>query len=256
MNSHPTPPTIALQLYTLRDFLKTPAQIAETLKKVRKIGYTAVELAGFGPIEPKELAAILDGEGLTCCGAHVPMEKLKTDFQRVSADHLLWKCQTLAVPGCWGKTLADFESFAADLNSLAPKCSAAGLPLGYHNHSHELVRYDGRTPFSVLLEKTSPNVWFEIDTYWLAHGGADPIDWISKVSGRIPCVHLKDMAIGADGKQFMAEIGEGNLNWPGILSACAKSGTRWLVVEQDVCRRDPLESIAISYRNLSRRPIT
>jgi sugar phosphate isomerase/epimerase len=59
------------------------------------------------------------------------------------------------------------------------------------------------------------------------------------------------MGIGADGKQFMAEVGEGNLNWPGILAACAAAGTRWLVVEQDVCRLDPLESVGISFRNLS-----
>jgi sugar phosphate isomerase/epimerase len=249
MNSHSTP-TIALQLYTLRDFLKTPAQIAETLKKVRTIGYSTVELAGLGPIEPKELAAILSGEGLACCSAHVPIEKLRTGLSQVIADHLLFKCQWLAVPGCWGKTLADFESFADDMNHFAAPCREGGMPLGYHNHSHEFVRYDGRSPISVLLDELSTTIWFEIDTYWIAHAGADPIDWIRKVSSRIPCVHLKDMAIGSDGKQYMAEIGEGNLNWPGILSACAAAGTRYLIVEQDICRRDPFESVAISLQNL------
>jgi sugar phosphate isomerase/epimerase len=48
----------------------------------------------------------------------------------------------------------------------------------------------------------------------------------------------------------MAEVGEGNLNWPAILTACREAGVRWYLVEQDVCRRDPFESLGISLRNL------
>ena len=50
------------------------------------------------------------------------------------------------------------------------------------------------------------------------HGGADPIAWIKKLSGRIYHIHLKDMAI-VGRQQVMAEV-ERNLNWPGILAAC------------------------------------
>ena len=55
---------IGAQLYTLREFTKTPADIAETMKKVREIGYEAVQVSGMGPIDPKELKKIVDGEGL------------------------------------------------------------------------------------------------------------------------------------------------------------------------------------------------
>jgi sugar phosphate isomerase/epimerase len=61
------------------------------------------------------------------------------------------------------------------------------------------------------------------------------------------------MTVTADGwnvQQLMAEVGEGNLNWPAILSACKEANVRWYAVEQDVCQRDPFESLAISYRNL------
>jgi sugar phosphate isomerase/epimerase len=242
---------VAVQLYTLRDHLKTSGQIAASLARVRKIGYQAVELAGLGSIAPAELVRILDGEGLTVCGSHVPMEAIQSDPQRVIAEAKRWKCPNVAVPGCWGKSLAEFALFAATLNTAAEKFAAAGLRLGYHNHSHELVKHNGHRPLDLLMETLSPRAWFEIDTYWITHGGGDPIDWIKRAAGRLPCVHLKDMGIDESGKQFMAEIGEGNLNFPGIIAAGREAGADWLVVEQDICQRDPFESVAMSLRNLS-----
>jgi len=86
-----------------------------------------------------------------------------------------------------------------------------------------------------------------------AHGGGDPAAWIRRVKDRMPVVHLKDMAVVTEGwnvQQVMAEIGEGNLNWPEILSACREANVEWYAVEQDVCQRDPFESLQISYQNL------
>ncbi len=69
------------------------------------------------------------------------------------------------------------------------------------------------------------------------------------MGGRMPVVHLKDMVI-VNGQQTMAEIGEGNLNWSSILLACQEAGVEWYAVEQDICQRDPFESLKISYQNL------
>jgi sugar phosphate isomerase/epimerase len=66
----------------------------------------------------------------------------------------------------------------------------------------------------------------------------------------MPVIHLKDMTI-LNNQQTMAEVGEGNLNWPAILDACRAAGVQWYAVEQDICQRDPFESLAISYKNLS-----
>jgi len=89
----------------------------------------------------------------------------------------------------------------------------------------------------------------ELDTYWVQAGGGEPTAWILKSKGRIPFLHLKDMTT-IDRKPVMAEIGEGNLNWPGILSAAKEAGVEWYVVEQDVCQTDPFECIATSFKNI------
>ena len=91
----------------------------------------------------------------------------------------------------------------------------------------------------------------EIDTYWITHGGGDPAAWIEKCAGRIPCVHLKDMGMAADGKQQMREIGEGNLNWPRFLESWKTAGVRWHIIEQDDCNgADPFECVERSLKNL------
>ena len=103
----------------------------------------------------------------------------------------------------------------------------------------------------ILLEKSDPKYFdFELDTYWIQAGGADPVEWIRKVEGRMEVIHLKDMAI-LDNEQVFAEIGEGNLDWPRIFQACRDIGVKWYAVEQDSCLRDPFESLAISFRYIA-----
>jgi len=126
----------------------------------------------------------------------------------------------------------------------------AGFVFVYHNHSFEFQKFDGKTGLEILYEESDPQVFFsEIDTYWVQHGGGDPADWIRRLKGRAPVVHFKDMVMGKDG-QMMAEVGEGNLNWPAIIEACDYAGVEWLIVEQDICQRDPFESLGISLKNL------
>jgi sugar phosphate isomerase/epimerase len=245
------PTTIAAQMYTLRDFTKTPADIASTLKRVKKIGYDAVQLSALGKIDPKELAKILQGEDLICCATHVSLERMRDETAAVIEEHRLWNCKYTAIGGFFPNApkAADWPKFAKEFSEVAAKFRGSGVRVGYHNHSHELARFDGKVALQTLLDHFSPEIWMEIDTYWIQHGGGDPAAWIAKVTGRIPCVHLKDFAIDSDRNPLMAEVGEGNLNWPAILQACRAAGVEWYIIEQDICQRDPFESLAISLRN-------
>ncbi len=243
---------LAAQLYTLRDFLKTPADIAASLKKVAAAGYRSVQLSALGPIETAELKRILDGEGLSVCATHVNFPELRDELDRVVDEHAPLGCKYVAI----GAIPAEYRNadgyarFAVEATEVARKMIDRGLVFGYHNHSFELEKYNGRTALEILYAESDPEVFTaEIDTYWIQHGGGDPAAWIRRVAGCSPLVHLKDMAV-VDGKPVMAEVGEGNLNWPAILEACRDAGVEWYIVEQDHCLRDPFESLAISLRNL------
>jgi sugar phosphate isomerase/epimerase len=244
---------LAAQLYTLRDYLKTPDAIAETLPRVAEIGYRAVQLSALGPIDPAELKGILDTAGLAVCATHVSFDRLRDDLDGIVEEHRVLGCSYVAIgsmPNDY-RNAAGYPRFAREASEVARRMKERGLTFGYHNHSFELERFDGRTGLEILYTESDPEVFTaEIDTYWIQHGGGDPADWIRRMKGRVPEVHLKDMAV-VDNKPVMAEVGEGNLNWPAILEACREAGVQWYIVEQDhTYGRDPFESLGISLRNL------
>lgn len=243
---------LAAQMYTVRDFTKTPKDLAETLKKVKKIGYDAVQMSGACAMEYSELKKLLDDAGLICCATHIPYEQMRDNPTQVIQDHYAIECKYPAIGGLPGnyRNADGYGKFAKEATQVGKKLAAGGLYFGYHNHSFELEKFHGRTGLATIYEDSDPKyVKAEIDTYWIQHGGGDAAEWIDRLKGRIPLVHLKDMTV-RDGKIIMAEVGEGNMNWKSILAACKRAGVEWYIVEQDTCERDPFESLAISLKNL------
>lgn len=242
---------IAAQLYTLREYTRTPKEVATTLARVRKIGYEAVQLSGLGPIAPEELAKMLHEEGLEAAATHVSWQDLQQDLSRIVDNHRQWHCAYTAISSMpvEFRTQAGYAKFAELASSAASTLQTHGLSLSYHNHSFEFERIGTQTGLEIILGGAASALTAEIDTYWVQHGGADPAEWIGKLNGRVPLVHLKDMTV-IDGQPAMAEVGEGNMNWTTILAALAACGTRWYMVEQDICQRDPFESLQISLNNL------
>ena len=244
---------IAAQLYTVREFTKTPADIAATMRKVREMGYEAVQLSALGPIEPAELRKITDGEGLKVCATHGAFDRMRDETEAVIEEHTILGCEYPAIGGLpqeYRESGEGFSKFAKEASEVGARLAEGGLTFGYHNHSFELEKFGDRTGLQILYEDSDPRYFqAEIDTYWVQHGGGDPCAWVRKLKGRCPLVHLKDMKMKGR-EQHFAEIGEGNLNWPGIFEACKEAGVVWYIVEQDRCDGDPFDSLAISLRNL------
>ena len=193
---------IAAQLYTVREFTKTPADVAETLKKVSAIGYRVVQISAFGPIDPQEVKTMLDGEGLTCCITHIDYDRLTDDLPAVIDQHKLWECKHVAVgsmPGPYQENGVDgIKKFAEEANEIGRKLHKAGLTFSYHNHSFEFVRVGDKTMMDILFEETDPRyVQAELDTYWVQHGGADVVQWSNKMKNLIATLILGASLIAA-----------------------------------------------------------
>ncbi|MEK4260135.1 sugar phosphate isomerase/epimerase family protein [Paenibacillus sp. FSL L8-0499] len=245
--------TIAAQMYTLRDFTKTAEDLRSTFQKVSAVGYEAIQISAIGPIDPKLVKEYADESGLAICATHVSWDRLTNDLDALAAEHKLWNCKNIglgSLPEKFRTGQEGYREFAKLMSDIAVTLKDQhDLQFVYHNHDFEFERFDGMTGMEILLTESDPAVGFELDLYWVQAGGGSPADWIRKVAGRMQVVHLKDMAI-VNRKQIFAEIGEGNMNYKEIINVCRETGVDWFVVEQDVCRRDPFESLEISLRYL------
>jgi sugar phosphate isomerase/epimerase len=239
---------IALQLYTLRRL--SAVDLAGTLEAVAAAGYRAVELAGLPDIDPPELRRMLDANGLRPVASHEGIERLRADAGAVAGRMAELACPRVIVP--WmpepdRATAADVRRFAAELGDHARRFALDGIALGYHNHDFEFTVLDGATIWEALLAGLPPEVELELDVYWAAVGGRDPVSEIGAIADRVRLLHMKDRAAGPTPSD--APVGEGSLPFPAIVEAARAAGVEWYVVEQDE-PADPLSNIATSLRYL------
>lgn len=237
---------LGVQLYTIRNFMKTPEDVRESFRKLKALGYEQGQTAGCA-IPYEEYGRIAKEENFEIVGTHDNFQMMVEDFDQSAQNHKALGTSLMGIGGFRPESIADVDDFIAKANIVGEKAAKLGGKFTYHNHSHEFIRFeDGSNTLDRLAAGLNPETTsFVLDTYWIQHGGGDVRKWIEKLSGRIDILHLKDMGRNQDGP-FITEIGQGNLYWEGILEAAEKAGVRYYVVEQDHCPGDPFESLKIS----------
>lgn len=240
---------VGAQLYTVRDFTQTPDDIYKTLTKIKNLGFDVIQVSGFGAIEPQKLADMINDLKLDVCATHTPYKRLTDDIENVIKEHKMLNCNVVGLgmmPNEFKDSIDKIKEFIKSINDIANRLYKDGLKFAYHNHNFEFEKYDNKTIMDMLIEQTDPQkVEFILDTYWLQAGGVNPVTYINKVANRMQVCHFKDMAVEGF-KQVFAEIGNGNLDFHSIYKACENSGVKYIVIEQDICKGDPFDSLKIS----------
>ncbi len=240
---------LALQLYTVR--ADAARDFTGTLRKVAAIGYPAVEFAGSGGLSARELRDLCDELGLTAAGSHTGVEALENDFRGVVEWHHALGTRFVTVPSLPGnrfpRTTDAYQRAGELLGALGHRLRSEGLHLCYHNHAHEFFATPEGTGLDALYAASDPDdLGAELDVYWAAKGNVDPAAYIRKLGARCRLLHVKDMAEDGD----FAEVGAGTLQFDAMFAAADEVGTAWFIVEQDTCKRPPLEAVATSLANL------
>jgi sugar phosphate isomerase/epimerase len=236
---------IALQLYTVRGLMAE--DLPGTLQAVSAAGYRAVELAGLPETEPGALAASLNEAGLRAVASHEGIERLRDDAAAVAERLVELGCPRVIVPWMPGEdrqTADDVRRFASELGGFATHLASHGIRLAYHNHDFEFAPLDGATVWDVMLTELPPEIEIELDVYWAAFAGRDPVAEIQANADRVRLLHMKDRAAGPEPRD--APAGDGTLPFEAIVEAGRAAAVEWYVVEQDV-PRDPLVDIASAY---------
>jgi len=237
---------IGLQLYSLRD--ETAKDFRGTVAKVAQMGYSGVEFAGYGGLNPNEMAQLLQDNGLKAYSTHfgsIVKTEAEWDFEIEMA--LATGYKYLVCPGHKVENRNDALNLAELLNKAAERLRPHGLSIGYHNHAREFVVKDGEILMETVLKNTMPEVVMQFDVFWVAYAGYDPLRFIRKYAGRQPLMHLKEL--GPDRKSNV-ECGTGVLEFEAIIKAGKAAGTETFIVEQEGYTLPPLESCKVSFDNL------
>jgi sugar phosphate isomerase/epimerase len=257
---------LAVQMYTVRDFTQTLEGLRESFRKIKAIGYPAVQLSAEGPFPDSDFVAALKESGLQCCATHEPGAEILRETEKVIARLKTLGCKFTAFPipaGLIGATpfpgegsldsLEEVKSLARGLDRAGARMREAGLTLCYHNHAAEFLRYGQKTALELLYENSDPkNLQAELDVYWVQAGGANPVAWCERMKGRLPLLHLKDFGIASDFKTRFAEIGYGNIDMKAVVRAADEAGCEWYIVEQDLCPGDPFRSLELSFQYIQK----
>lgn len=234
---------VALELYTVRD--ETQRDFAGTLRRVAEMGYPGVEFAGYGGLSQQAMLELLAETGLKVPGTHVGLDLLSEEQLDASIAYCrAIQCPLMVLPSLPQalRTLDGIRALAPQLNAIGQRCRNAGIEFGYHNHDFEFASVEGQTLFDQLLALTDPElVKSELDVYWVAYAGHDPLALLNRLGERVALIHFKDMA--AD--RSMTEVGRGILNMQGITDF-ARQHNVWAVVEHDHPTLPSLESARVS----------
>ncbi len=254
---------LAAQLYTLREYTKTAEMFEASLRACHEIGYAGVQLSAVGCMngDDPEVSAgkareMLDSFGLQCCATHRPWKRLVENTDEEIEFHKTLGCSYTAVGSIAGEYGLAPDSYRRILSDAAPviaQLAASGIRFGFHNHQNEFIRNPetNRPCYDILIDEGAPDLMLEVDTFWAVVAGVDPCALFEKCVGRVPVIHVKDMEVVEKVGPVMCPVGEGNLNWSGIIEVCERVGTEWYVVEQDDCRRDPIDCLRSSWEYLA-----
>ncbi len=251
-------PKLAVQLYTVRDQLK--ADFPGTLHRLAALGYDTVETA-FLPdgVTLAQAAQYLRDAGLGVCASHVDMP------EGAHRDTLL---TTAAAYGCtrmiwhgWPEdklysTLAGTRALIARYNAAHLFAKSNGLQFGLHNHWWEYRnKVGGRFVFEVLHDELDPDIFFEVDTYWVKVADHDPAQILRTLGPRARLIHMKDGPalwndqLAVDNPDPMTAVGKGTQDVPAIARA-ARGNIEYMVVEMDKTATDVFSALAESYSYL------
>ncbi len=231
-----------LQLYTVRDHLER--DFKGTLQQVASMGFDGVEFAGYGGLAAGKLKQLCEDYQITPISSHVGLHLLEESEKELDYAQELGLAYVVCpwLPTERRQSISDYIRLADKLNDIGERCAKRGLIFGYHNHSFEFDMQDdsGRYALDVLFANTDPHlVQVELDMFWVEYSGLSIDSYIDRYKGRLPLLHLKDIAYGDERKD--TSLGDGRLDIPGILRHASEAFTTWSFVEQDHPQGDSID---------------
>ncbi len=234
---------VSLQLYSIHE--ETKKDFKKSLEQVGRIGYKGVEFAGYGGLTPEELTALLKDNNLYSVGSHTGMQIFEDSFEEELRINKTIGSKYIICPYAKVDTREQIDKLAEVLNIAADKAIKENIKVGYHNHAHEFKEIDGKFPLDILAENTNDNVILELDVFWIAYAGIDPVEYIKKWGKKVELIHIKQM----DSNKANVDVAEGIIDMKKIKEA--SSYAKYFVMEHEEFDKPVWDSIKNDFESLN-----
>ncbi len=235
---------VGLQLYSLRNQFKE--DIPGTLKLIRDWGITVLEGGDTYGMPEEQFKGLLSKNKLNVVSVGAGFEDLANSPQEVvnkaksyGASYVM--CAWIPHDGN-NFDIVDTQKAVAVFNRAGKLLRENGIQLAYHAHGFEFRPYKDGTLFDYMAQNAK-YFDFEMDVYWVHHGGEDPLKLLRKYPSKFILMHLKDMEKGtkkdntghADVETNVI-LGTGEVDIAGVVAEAKKLGIKYMFIE-DECSR-------------------
>lgn len=254
---------ISLQMYTMREHTKTLSDLANTVGKLKDIGFENLQYTIPKKFDAKEVKKIFNENKMKNDSVFCSCMELEEISKSVISQCELFETNHIrieSIPSSLTSTASGYKMFAHYLNEVGTEYKKAGKKILYHFHAFEFKRFGDKTGIEIFLDETDPEVIaLNPDTHWIHSGGKNICEFLEKYKDRYDYIHTKDFAIGNMGSTWearpiiFAPVGEGNLEWKPIIELCKKNKVKIFAIEQDDCYgRNEFECVKSSFEYLKK----
>ena len=271
---------MAVQQMMLGSVCPDENKTLEVLKQIKEAGYEGIELNEYmihptpifvrgltkvsgmpsGNLGRYDWPKLLKESGLKAVSLHTDLDSLEKNFETIQADARALHTDTLVITAAYHYPFHKKDKvleLSDRLNACGARAKENGLSLLYHNHNIEFMKVDEkRSAFDLLVKNTDPDfVNFEVDCFWAADAGKDPLKLLKKLRDRLKLIHVTDRGVRIFRtpitpivKYDSVELGCGNLDIAGILEYGKEKDLPYCVLEshRNWINGSPLDSILLS----------
>jgi sugar phosphate isomerase/epimerase len=232
---------VGLQLYSLRHQME--ADLPKAIAQVEKWGINAVEGGGNLYNYPiSDFKALLDKHHVQVVSVDTNYEELRDNPIAVAYKAKLYGARFATF--YWiphnNPFSADYAKEAVEImNKAGALLKKNGVTLQYHPHGYELIPYEGGTVLDYMLKNVT-EAKFQMDVFWIKHGGQDPAELLKRYPGKFTSLHLKDRLSGTDSlvsyqaaAEYNVVLGTGDVGIDKVISAAKQQGIRYFFLEDE-----------------------
>jgi len=236
---------VSLQLWSINQ--ETNRDFKKSVEKVSEIGYKGVEFAGYGGLTASEVADLLKETNLYSVGSHCGLNAFTDTFEETLAFNKAIGSKYIICPYAKVDTKEEIDILVQALNAASDVAVKENIKVGYHNHAHEFVQVNGKYALDIIAENTNDNVVLELDVFWVAYAGIDPIEYIKKWGKKVELIHVKQI----DENKANVDVADGILDMKKIKEA-AEYAT-YFILEHEEFDKPVWDAIRNDFEALSQK---